>query len=80
MSLYTYPVYLETDAGERCLQVEIDISGPEPENNWPGDAELECVLEFGEDITDTLTPEEIEICRNQAITRHDEDRFEDYRY
>lgn len=80
MSLHTYPVYLETEGGERTLSVEIDISGPEPDCNWPGGADLQCVLEFGEDITDTLTAEERERCWSQAMTRHDEDRFEDYRY
>lgn len=80
MSLYTYPVGLETDGGERQLQVEIWITGPEPENNWPGDAELQAVLEFGEDVTDSITADEKENLRQWAIWKHEQERWEDPRY
>jgi hypothetical protein len=79
--IHVFNVWLETESGERCLQVYMDISPPERDIGWAGCADLECVMDCGADITDTLTAKELDVLATSAIIQHTQDSQDgDHRY
>jgi hypothetical protein len=52
--------FCDLNGEELDVLVYFDASGPEPDVNWPGDFEITTVMAGMRDITDLITPAEME--------------------
>ena len=72
--------YVEVGGEElEPVQVWYDSSPPEPDVNWPGGFEVECVEHQGKDITGNISDAELESLRIRVLDDLTA-QAEDYRY